>query len=573
MPPTSRDFSDARTPYPCSRPPFRGSRSETVQKRATITWPIALGLFVAVVAIFLPVLRNDFVDWDDDLNLTGNLAYRGFSTAHLRWMFTTTLGGHYQPLSWLSFALDHALWAMDPRGYHLTGLLLHAANAVLAFVVIRALLERLELAPAAIVTRAAAAGALFFAIHPLRVESVAWASERRDVLSGLFWLLAIAAYLRAASTPAAHRPRLLRLALAALVASLLAKAWGITFPLVLLILDAYPLRRWGEDRSALLREKIPFAVAAATGAVIAFAAQQRVPEMRSLAEHGLLARVAQAAYGLSFYLVETVWPVGLHPAYLLEADLDPTRPRYLVAFVLVVTATAAAIAGRRRWPGLAAAWAAYVVILAPVLGLAQTGPQLVADRYTYLACLPWVVVLAGGLAHSWSRERPLPRRLGTAATAAALALLAALTVRQVGVWKDSQTLWNHTLALDPDNWVAFTNRGFARRDRAEAIADYGAAIRANPRYRPAWLNRGNARLEQGDAAGAVADHSQAIVLAPTDPEAYNNRGWARQTLGDWAGAVEDYTRALELAPASWPHHDLVMGNLAAARARIVANGG
>ena len=542
--------------------------------RATIGWPI--GLVLVVAACFSPALRNDFVNWDDDLNLTDNSAYRGFTPSHLRWMFTTTLGGHYQPLSWLSFAADHALWGMEPAGYHLTNVLLHAASAVVLFFVLQRLLAYRSAVPRAVLLPAAFAGALFFAVHPLRVESVAWASERRDVLSGFLWLAALAAYLRATATATARRGVWFGAALAGLTTSLLAKAWGMTFPIVVLILDAYPLGRLAIERRAVVREKVPFVLVAAAGGAAAFVAQRGVPEMRSLGEHGVLARMAQAAYGLCFYLIVTVVPLGLHPARLLESRLDPMAPRYLAALAAVVSITVAAAAGRRRWPWFAAAWAAYVAIVSPVLGLAQTGPQLVADRYTYLACLPWAAVLAGFLAHLWAPERPRAvRRLAGAATAATLGLLALLTVRQIGVWKDSVTLWSHTLRIDPTNYLAYTNRGWARArtDLEAAIADYDAAIRLNPGYALAYFDRGNARHERGDLAGAVADHSRAIDLRPADPDAYNNRGWARQALGDWTGAAADYARALELAPANWPHRDLVAGNLAAARARIAANGG
>jgi protein O-mannosyl-transferase len=541
-----------------------------VQKRATIAWPIACLVFVTVVATFSPGLLNDFVNWDDDLNLLDNPRFRGLTAAHLRWMFTTTLGGHFQPLSWVSFAIDHALWGMDPRGYHLTALLLHAANAVLCFFVLQALLETVDLAPRHVVIRAAAAGALFFALHPLRVESVTWATERRDVLSTFFWLLALLAYLRSVAAPDRRGSRLRWIALAMLVLSLLAKAWGITFPLVLLILDAYPLRRGRVP----LRDKAPFFAVAGLGAALAFGAQRGVPEMRTLAEHGLLARIAQAAYGLCFYVVETVVPRGLHPAYLLEPDLDPLRPRYLIAMLVTAAVLALAVGGRRRWPWLSATVAAYAVIVAPVLGFAQTGPQLVADRYTYLAVLPWTALLAGGLARAWSPARSqATRRAVATATVAGLALLAVLTVQQIAVWRDSLTLWNHVLRLDPTNYLAYTNRAWVRADPAAALADYGEAIRANPRYHRAYFNRGNLRREQGDLAGAVADHSAAIAIHPDDPDAYNNRGWARQALGDWEGAAADYARALELAPSDWPHRDMVAGNLAAARARITAGGG
>lgn len=530
---------------------------------------LVVGIVLVVCTSFAPTLSNDFVNWDDDLVLTDNTAYRGLSPSHLRWMVTTTYGGHWQPLTWLSYAVDHALWGLDARGYHLTNLLLHAVNTVLVWSILRTLLAGRW--PDGAVTMAATVGALFFGIHPLRVESVAWATERRDVLSGCFWLLALGAYLRAVGR--GGRPRL-GPALAALAMSLTAKAWGMTFPLVLLVLDAWPLDRLRRNPGAVISEKIPFAVLAAIAAGLAFRAQHAVPEMRSVADHGLAARIAQAAYGLCHYLVATVLPVGLSPAVLLEPDLDPLRPRYLAALALVATITAASVLLRRRAPWLLATWTAYVVIVAPVLGLAQTGPQLVADRYTYLAMLPWAALLAAALVSAWSSTTSFAMKRAVAAAAAiGLVTHGALTFRQTRVWHDSLTLWNHTLALDPDNWVAYTNRGFELRttDPAAALADYSAAITRNPRWYLPFFNRGNLRHERGDLAGAVADHTRVLELLPDDPRGWTNRGWARQAQGDWKGAIADYERALEVAPADWWARDMVLGNLATARARMTAS--
>jgi hypothetical protein len=320
----------------------------------------------------------------------------------------------------------------------------------------------------------------------------------------------------------------------------------------------------------VLREKAPYALVAGVAAVVAFLAQRQVPEMRSLAEHGALARLAQADYGLCFYLVKTVVPVRLSPAYLLETPLDPTAPRYLAGIVGVIAITTAALLLRRRQPWWLATWAAYVVIVAPVLGFVQTGPQLVADRYTYLAVLPWTALATTGFARVWSApERP---RLLAAGGLAALLVLGALTFRQTRIWHDSERLWNHTLALEPCNWVALTNRGFARQQNpAAALGDYSEAIRCNPGYPLAYFDRGNLRHERADYAGAVDDFTSVIQLRPGHPDAWNNRGWARQALGDFTGAADDYERALSLAGPDWPARAMVVGNLAAARARITAN--
>ena len=246
---------------------------------------LPLALILAVFAAFLPSLGNDFVAWDDDLNFTENPRYRGLSAAHLRWMLTTLHGGHYQPISWITLGLDYVLWGMNPVGYHLTNLVIHAANAVLCYHVIRVLLARTSRARDADVRLAAAAGALFFAIHPLRVESVAWASERRDVLSGFFFLLAVLGYVRMQD---GARARWFVLSLVAFLLSLLSKAWGITLPVVLLALDWYPLRR--RLRGRMLLEKVPYALIALAFGVLAF----RARSLRSTCSSCSSTRLARA---------------------------------------------------------------------------------------------------------------------------------------------------------------------------------------------------------------------------------------------------------------------------------------
>ena len=556
--------------------------------------PLLVGCVTA--ACFLPSLQNDFVLWDDDLNITGNRKYRGLSPAHLRWMFTTLLGGHYQPLSWLTLGVDHTLWGMDARGYHLTSLVLHTATGVAVYALLRAVLEHRETWTAYL---AATLGALLYSVHPLRVESVAWVTERRDVVSGLFFVLTLVAYLSMQRSEGAARRRWLAASLAAFTLSLLSKAWGMTLPVVLLALDVFPLRRlpgagWGA-RARVALEKLPWVVLAAGAGAIAFVAQHRIEAMKSLADHSPFERALQATYGLCFYLWKTVIPVNLSPLYILPDDLSVATVRFGVPFVLAIAITVVAALGWRRWPWLLAAWAAYVAILSPVLGTAQTGPQLAADRYSYLASLPLAALLAAGI------ERLLVRAPVVVAVAAAaiVAAYGVATARQTRVWHDSMTLWNHALRVDPGNFVAWTNRGwaehldgdlttavadyteairlrpgyalalnnrgFARQmqgDLRGAIADYTGAILSDPRYAEAVYNRGTAQHARGDLQAALADYTQALTIDPTDPRYPNNRGLVRRALGDLAGAREDFRRALEVADPDWDGRDVIVKNLA-----------
>jgi tetratricopeptide (TPR) repeat protein len=512
---------------------------------------------LVVFAAFSPVVRNEFVNFDDDVALVENPHYRGLSWTHVRWMFTTLHLGPYQPLSWLTHAAVYSGWGLNPAAYHLTNLLIHAANAVLFYLVVVTLLPRLE--PRCVWTYPGAAlvGALLFAVHPLRVEPVAWATERREVLGGFFVLLTVLAYLRMQKTAARAWWRWYVVSVACFALSLLSKAMGMTLPIVLLALDAYPLRRLVSRAgwTAVVAEKIPYIVLSVGAATVAFAGQRAQP-MLSLAEHGVLQRSAQAAYGLCFYLWKTVVPLQLSPLYQMERPLDPAEMRYVLSIVAVMAATAGVYRLRRRLPGLLLAWTCYVVAVSPVLGFAQTGAQIAADRYTYLPCMPWAGLAAVGICRLWSAAEE--RRIGRgtrAAVAAVLAMavagLAVGTYRQTRVWHDSDTLWSHALRIQPSNSIAHNNRGTVRQRRGDldgALADYDRAIAVSPDYAKAYNNRGTARLAKGDVSGALADCDRALALNPSYTDAYVNRGRAREAKRDLDGALADYDAALRLDP-------------------------
>src|SRR5712692_3723317 len=341
------------------------------------TWLVPLAIASLTFTAFLPALQNQFVNWDDPRNFLENPHYRGLGWTHLRWMWTTHLG-HYIPLTWMTLGLDYLLWGMNPLGYHLTNLLLHAANAVVFFFVVRRLLTRALPSPSErgyALAVSAGVAALVFAIHPLRVESVAWVTERRDVLSGLFYLVAILLYLRACERGARGRGWYW-LSVAAFVGALLSKSMVVNLPVVLLILDVYPLRRlggavgwWSEPARRVYVEKIPLVLLGAAASAIALMAQVSIHAAASLTQLSVPSRLAVSAYGLSFYLWKMVVPVNLSPLYELPPTVNPWAPPFLLSYGLVLAITAIALALRRRVPGLPAAWFAYIVVLLPVLGI------------------------------------------------------------------------------------------------------------------------------------------------------------------------------------------------------------
>jgi tetratricopeptide (TPR) repeat protein len=543
----------------------------TIQKPAWLVRcaiPTIIALIVCLA--FFPVLQNGFVNWDDDANLLENPNYRGLGWRQLSWMFTTFYGGHYQPLAWVTFGMDYLLWGMQPFGYHLTNLILHVANALLCYFLALRLFALAYPGAAEIsglkIHLAGAISALLFAVHPLRVESVAWATERRDVLSGLFIFLTILFYLRAnshAGNPA--RARWMSAAVVVYALSLLSKAIGMTIPFVLLVLDVYPLRRvsaatgkwFGRDTGQILLEKTPFLILAVAAAAIAPIAQGGV--MRSMHDHGIAQRLAQAFFGLAFYLWKTVLPVGLAPLYELPEEFSPLEWPFLLSGLIVLTVSIGVLIGRRRWPALLASWVCYAVLLAPVLGFAQSGPQLAADRYSYLACVAWAVV-TGAASLSLVRSRlagrswvfPFVLGVGLATTA----ILGTLTWRQSRIWHDSITLWRHGLAVAESSFFkssfAHSNLGVALYGQGklpEAIRHYREALRINPNFAQAHNNLGKALADRGELTSAMMHYREALRIDPAYAEAHNNLGNAFAESGELTSAAAHYREAIRIKPA------------------------
>lgn len=524
-----------------------------------VRW-IALAVFLVSCAVFAPALRNGFVDWDDEQNFLQNPHYRGLGPRQLLWMLTTFHSALYQPLTWLSLGLDHALWGMDPAGYHLTSVLLHAVAAALFFLLCRRLL-RLGAAPSSesAADWAAAAAALLFALHPLRVESVVWISERRDVLSGALYLATLLAYLRShdAEAPPERRLRDGRLALAAFAASLLSKGIGVSLPFALLVLDVYPLRRlpadprrWGAVAlRPLWKEKLPYLVLALVIAAIGLAAEARFGTLQSWRSAGLGTRLAQWLYSLGFYIWRTLLPLELLPLYKLPSRLALTDSSVLFYGAVAAAAAGGAFALRRRIPAALAAFAFYAITLFPVSGLIQFGPQLVADRYSYLSCLGWAALAGAGLLGLAERLR----RPGTAAALGALALCACavLTVRQTRIWRDAETLWRHVLSIDPLHGNANNNLGreLIRQGRLEeASAHFEGILARDPVYLPAHSFLGLIALKQGRLAEAEARYRRVLELAPDMAEAHSQLGAALARQERFDEALAQFRKALELDP-------------------------
>jgi tetratricopeptide (TPR) repeat protein len=538
-------------------------------KPATQARPVLLLIPVLIsfitFLVFFPALQNGFVNWDDGKNLLENTNYRGLGWSQLRWMFTTFHEGHYQPLAWMTFGLDYLVWGMEPFGYHLTSLLLHAGNAVLFyFLALKLLVIVASTEDTRLLSIHIAAGfaALLFAIHPLRVESVAWATERRDVLSGLFLLSSVLCYLRAVVRSQSVRAHWMVAAVFFYGLSLLSKAIGMTLPMVLLVLDVYPLnrvrdlagKRLGPNIREVFFEKLPFVCFAISTAAIAPLAQGEA--MRSVDTYGLGPRLSQALFGLAFYLWKTVVPTELSPLYELPYDFNPFDWRFLLSGLVVVALSTVLFVARRRWPAGIASWLCYVIIVAPVLGLAQSGPQIVADRYSYLSCLGWAILAAAGLCRLWQVRSIGAFNIRPAITSIALAVvvvLGTLTWRQTQIWHDSETLWRHVLALDEKSSFAHNNLALALGDRgelAEAINHFRRAVKINPAFVEAHTNLGHFLALQGSPREAIPHLRRALQVNPEFANAHNTLGNILAERGQSDEAIEHFRMALKKSPAS-----------------------
>lgn len=506
-----------------------------------------LGAILVTFLAFHGVLRNGFLNWDDQEVLVRN--QRLEADGVVAWAFTTTHMSHYQPLSWLAWAIVRRALGPGPAVHHLVSLLAHLAASALVF----ALAWRLaSLTGSTATTRRAAAlaAALAFGVHPLRVEAVAWASGLPYPLSLVPLLLSGLSYLRYAEAASGAR-RFLAFSVILYAVALLFRPVAPALPLLLLLLD------WGLGRlarvgwSRALAEKLPFALLA----LLATAAEASARSFAPLARVGLGARASQAALAPFVYLWRTLWPVELSPLDPLALDSRLSWPALLLGAGLLVGLSFLAFRLRARWPGLWLAWLAYLLLLGPALGLTPSGLQATADRYTYLPGVVVALLIGAGYARVW---QALPRAAAAAALSAVVATLGALTFRQVGFWRDSPTLWTRALELNASNDVALYNLALALHEAGDARAAearYRQLLELVPDHDLARRNLGAleaARFEQqagalaasGRLAEAVTLYDRAIERDPLRLHSRRSRGMALAQLGRFQQALPDLRAAV-----------------------------
>ena len=544
--------------------------------------PRHIGLAAAVAlltfVLYLPALKNDFVNWDDMAYVVNNLHIRSLDWSFLRWAFTDMSVSYWHPLAWLSHALDYAVWGLRPAGHHLTSILVHAANAFLVVLLVVRLLETArEMALRSgrqglddrFITIAACVTGVLFGIHPLHVESVAWITERKDLLCALFFLssvLTYTVYARVRGAGQEERGRWTRagagfylLSLGLFTIALLSKPMAVTIPAVLLILDWYPFERGKSLRSwlRLIGEKLPFLLIALGAAAVAIAGQRAQAALVPLEGISVSSRILAAGYALIFYLEKLVVPLHLSPLYP-EAGTGPGFfPRAVIALLIAGAITVFCAATFRKRRTVAAIWVCYVVTLLPVLGIVRVGTANVADRFAYLSVLS--PFLLAGLAAAWCWSTfgagKAARRALLAAGIVLAVVLSLVTLRQIAVWNSSLTLWDAVIAEDPSGVpLAYNNRGDAFREAGQldrAVDDYTTTIALEPSFAPmAHINRGITYDRMGRSDLALADLSAALDLDPKSVNAYVSRGFVYLKIGRLDRALEDLNRAIALDSGS-----------------------
>ena len=531
--------------------------------------PLLVGALLAAITliVFLPVRNHDFTIFDDDIYVTENHRVRaGLTTEGVSWAFTTTEAANWHPLTWLSHMLDMDLFGLSPGGHHLTNVILHVLNSLLLFATLRRMTGA---------TWRSGFVAALFAVHPLHVESVAWISERKDVLSTLLWMSTLIAYLRYAERPGPSRYSLLTVCFAL---GLLAKPMLVTLPFVLLLLDYWPLgrfaavsgpvvpRRYPDVRIRhILLEKVPLALLAGGSVVVTYICQAKG---RAVASYPLLIRIGNAIDATGTYLFRTAWPRDL-VAFYPHPGSSLSGWRVTLSGLLLAGITYGVIRRMKRFPFLCTGWFWYLGTLVPVIGLVQVGAQATADRYTYIPLIGIFIIISWSASELTARLRYRKQVLGIAA-GLVLSILMAVSRVQVGYWRDSTTLFRHALEVSPNNWMAHSILGTVLGQQGridEAMAHLRESLRTQPAFAYTHNSMGKALMQRGDIAGALSQFQEALLYNDRDPMALYNAGVALALLGRPEEAAQRYRESLRARPDN-PMVHTNLGNLLLGQGRV-----
>lgn len=496
-------------------------------------WVAALAVALVVAAVFAPAADLGFVNWDDDVYIYKNAELAPVSPAYIAQAFTVVSASNYHPLTMISYSMDRALWGEGPRGYHITNIALHALNTAIVLLLVwwMAGIASPSIAPGARLIVAIAA-ALIFGAHPLRVESVAWVSERKDMLYAMFYLASIAAYVQFSEGGGV---RYFALSIAAFALSLLSKPMAVSLPLVLLLIDYYPYGRGAGVRPIYIITKLPYFALAAASAVLTIMLQERATSsVQQIYAHE---RALNALKAVALYMRNFIWPAELAPLYPLRVPVRFSAWEYAFAALAIVITIYCVMRWRARGnPRLVPAmWAWFMVSILPVIGIVQVGQQYAADRYTYLPMLGPAIIVAAGIGWAISRTS---RTWAVAIVMIVTLVMGALAMKtrdQIEIWRSSKSLWSHELRLYPYQQLAFYKMGHAHQsegDLRKAIEYFTLAIQLDPRDSASHLSRGVAYFLVGSYASARVDLDKALALRPGERNAIYYKSMADKALGE-----------------------------------------
>lgn len=526
-------------------------RIKNVNKEISIL--IALIPAFIIFVIYIPALQNGFLDWDDGIYVFDNQHIKSIDLGFFRWAITDLSTGFWHPLLWFSIALDYRIWGLNPLGYHLTNILLHAVNAILVFILTVRLnryciLNNNKTIIAGFVT------AFFFGIHPLRVESVAWVVERKDVLSAFFFLLSLITYLKYVTSLSPKKLLFYFGSLLFFISALMSKSMAVSLPIVLLILDFFPLNRLTIEEGlknvkGVIIEKLPFFLAGAISSFITIKGHAPVEAFGSVS---FVSRVFIALNGFVFYLVKIVFPFNLAPLYPHPGEIDIMGIRYPGSVFGLIIITVFCIQSLNSGKKIfIAIWLYYIVTLIPVIGILKIGRFFAADRFTYLPSVG-IHILAGlGVAAIFESCKKKYILIFFLILILLSAMMMFKTVRQIAIWHDNVTLWSTEIKLHPDVLISYYNRGTAYLDMKkypQAINDLSKASESPIYTMRAYANRGIAYYKMGSYNEAVSDLSRAIHFGSKSADDYFYRGDASFHLGNYPSAMEDFHTVIQLNP-------------------------
>jgi len=512
---------------------------------------LCMGLMVITLGTYMQAGNHQFLNLDDNDYVTGNAHVKsGITGKNIIWAFTSIdeVTGNWHPITWLSHMADAQLYGMNPRGHHLTSVVIHTISSLLLFLFLFRFTGSLWQSSFV---------AALFALHPMHVESVAWVAERKDVLSAFYWILTLLLY---SEYVMKRKPALYFLSLVSFMLGLMSKPMLVTLPVIMLLMDFLPLDRYRQkeleqglhDLSGraigILKEKIPFFAFSLFSAIVTIYAQNKGGAIKSLDVVPIGLRAENALIAYVKYIIKTLWPHDLAVLY----PLSPSIPLWQVAcsLLVILLLSAATVWAGRRHPYLPVGWFWFLVTLLPVIGIIQVGIQSMADRYSYIPGIGLFIMVAWGVP---DMARGLKHRDAILAVLAGVVMTAStvLTWQQLGYWQDNISLYRHTLQITTGNYLINNNLGIALADNGDldaAIREFQAAIGINPNYANAHYNLGNAFCRTRNMDAAIQEFQEAIRINPNNADAHYNLGAALASQGNLDAAIQEYQEAIRLNP-------------------------